>query len=52
MPSAMVLQKNVYGADTRFATMQVPLVNNPLGKCLGVIRRETYQAADKDIWWA
>ena len=43
--SIMVLQKHVYGADTRFSTMPVPLVNNPMGGCLGVIRRGSYQSS-------
>ena len=47
----MVLQNNVDGLDTRFATMVGPLVNNPLGKCLGVIRIGTYQAESEDRRW-
>ena len=37
IPSAMVLHKHVDGAETRFSTMAVPLVNNIFGKWLGVI---------------
>ena len=48
----MVLQKHVYGVDTIFATMELPLVNNPLGKWLGVIRRGTYQSDSEDRRWA
>ena len=47
----MVLHKHVDGADTRFATMEGPLVNNPLGKWIGVIRRGSYQAASEDSRW-
>ena len=47
--STMVLLKHVHGADTRFATMVAPLVNNPLDKWFGLIRRGTYQSASEDI---
>ena len=39
----MVIHKHVDRVDTRFSTMSGPLVNNPLGKWLGVIRIGTYQ---------
>ena len=52
IPYTMVIHKHVDGVDTRFSTMSVPSVNNPLVKCLGVIRRGTYQAASEDSWWA
>ena len=48
IPSTMVLHKHVDGADTRFATVTEPLVNNLLGKWLRVIRIVTYQAASGD----
>ena len=48
----MVLHKNLDGSDTIFAIMAGPLVKNPLVKCLGVIRRGTYQAASEDSRWA
>ena len=51
IPSTMVLNKHVYGADTRFSTMKVPLANNPLEKWLGAIIRGTYQAASEDSRW-
>ena len=51
IPSAMVLQKHVDGADTRFSTMAGPFANNPLGGFLGVIRRGTYQTASEDSRW-
>ena len=51
IPSTIVLHKHVDGAETRFSTVAGPLENDPLGKCLGVIRRGTYQAAYKDIIW-
>ena len=51
IPSTMVLCKHVDGADTIFTTMSEPLVKNPLGKWLGVIRRGSYQAASEDSRW-
>ena len=42
IPSTMVIHNNVDGADNRFSTMSGPLVNNPLEKWFGVIRRGTY----------
>ena len=48
----MVLHNNVDGADTRFSTMAGPLMKNPLGKWLGVIRRGTYQSEYQDIRWS
>ena len=51
IPSTMVLHKHVDVADTIFATMLGPLVNNPLGKWLGVIRRGTYQEVSEDSRW-
>ena len=48
----MVLHKDIDGEDTRFFTMTVPLVKNSLGRCIGVIRIGTYQAAAEDIRWA
>ena len=41
IPSTTVLHNHADGADTRFATMTGPLVNNPLGKWLEVIIRGT-----------
>ena len=52
IPSIMVLHKHVEGSDTIFSTMSVSLINNPLVKWIGVIRRGTYQAASEDIRWA
>ena len=52
IPSTMVLQKHVDGADTIFATMAGPLANNSLGGWLGEIRRGTYQEAYEDSRWA
>ena len=51
IPSTLVLHKHVYGADNRFSIMAVPLMNNHLGKCLGFIRRATYQATSEDCRW-
>ena len=51
IPSTMVLHKHVYGEDTRFSTIEEPLVDNPLEKCLGVIRRGTYQELNEDNRW-
>ena len=51
IPSTMVLNRHAYGSDTIFTTMSGPLVNSPLGKCLGVIRRVSYQApSEYSIW--
>ena len=47
----MVIHKHVDGKDTRLSTMTVPLVNNTLEKCFGVIRRGTYQEASEDRRW-
>ena len=52
IPSTMVIHKHVDGADTRFATMPRPLVNNPLGKWLALIIIGTYQEASEDSRWA
>ena len=52
IPSTMVLQKHVDGADTRFSTKAGPLTNNPLVKWLGLIRRCSYQEASEDSRWA
>ena len=48
----MVLQKHVDGEETIFATMVVPLVKNPLGGFLEVIRRGNYQVMAEDNRWA
>ena len=40
-PSTMVIYKHVDVADTRFATMLIPLVNIPMEKCLELIIRGT-----------
>ena len=48
IPSTMVLHKHVYGSDAIFATIPVPLVNNPIVKWIGVIRRGSYQAEIED----
>ena len=45
----MVVYKNVDGEDTIFSTVSVPLVENPLVKWLGVIRRGTYKVAAEYI---
>ena len=47
----MVIHKQVDGLDTRFFTMERPLVNNPLSKWLVLIRRGSYQAAAEDRRW-
>ena len=47
----MVLHKHVDGAHTIFETMAGPLVNNPLGKFLGVIIIDSYQAEAEDRIW-
>ena len=52
IPSTMVLHNHVDGADTRSFTMVGPLMNNPLEKWRGVIRRGTYQSAAEDSRWA
>ena len=52
LPSTMVIHKHVDGVDTIFTTMSGPLVNKPLVKRLGVIRRGTYQAVAEDSRWA
>ena len=38
-------------SDNIFDTISGPLVNNPLGKCLEVIRTGTYKAAARDSRW-
>ena len=48
----MVLHKNVDGAENIFYTMEGILVDNPLVKWIGVIRRGTYQSASEDSRWA
>ena len=48
----MVLHKHVYGKDTKFTTMSVPLEKKYLEKWLGVTRRGSYQAAAKESRWA
>ena len=48
----MVLRNHVDGADTRFVTMSVPLVNTLLGKFHGVIRIGSYQTVAEDKVWA
>ena len=52
IPSTMVIHKKVDGADNIFSTMEGLLTNNTLGKCLGLIRRGTYQTESEDIRWA
>ena len=52
IPSTMMIHNHVYGADTIFSTISGPLVNNPLVKCLGVIRRVTYQTAAEYSRWS
>ena len=52
IPSTMVLHKHVDGAVTRFATMLGLLVDNPMGKCLGVIRGGKYHTESEDSRWA
>ena len=47
----MVLHKHAYVTDTCFYTMSGTLVNNPLVKWLGVIRRGSYQAYYEEIRW-
>ena len=51
IPSIMVIHKHVDGSDTKFSTMAVPLVNNPLLKWLGLIITGAYQAAAEDSRW-
>ena len=51
IPSTMVPHKHAYGTDTCFYTMSGPLVNNPLVRWLGVIRRGSYQEESEDIRW-
>ena len=48
----MVPNKHVDGVDTRFPTMAVLLVKNPLGRWLRLIIKGTYQAASEDSRWA
>ena len=45
----MVLHQHVDWLDTKFYTMSGPLVNNHLGKYLGLIGRYSYQTAAEDI---
>ena len=47
----MVLHKHVYGEESIFVPISVPLVNNPMGKFLGMIRRGTYQSLYEDSGW-
>ena len=51
IPPTMVLHKIVGGSGIIFITISGTLLNNPLKKCLGVIRRGTHQAASEDIRW-
>ena len=52
IPYTMVIHKHVDRLDTIFSAISVPLVNNPLGKWFGLIRRGTYQAAAEDSRWS
>ena len=47
----MALHKHVDGVATIFATILVPLDNNPLDNWLGMIIRGTYQSASEDSRW-
>ena len=47
----MVLHKHVDGVDTIFTTMLLPLVKNPLGGCLRVIRIGSYQSSVEESRW-
>ena len=51
IPPTMVLQNNVDGEETIFATMSVPLVKIPLGKWIEIIRRGAYRAESGDGRW-
>ena len=51
IPSAMVLHKHVNGVDTIFTTMSGTLVNNPLVKWIGVVRRVYYQVSAEYRRW-
>ena len=51
IPSTMVIYKNVVKADTIFATMSGPSLNNPLGKRIGLIIGSPYQDYPGDIMW-
>ena len=52
IPYTMVLHTHIDGTDTIFATMSGSLVNNPMEKWIGVIKRGTYQASSEDRRWA
>ena len=52
IPPTIVLHKHVYGAENIFLTMSVPLVKNPMEKCIGVIRIGTHQAKSEERSWA
>ena len=49
--STMVIHNHLDEVDTMFSIMEVPLVNNPLFKWIGVIIRGTYQAEVEDSRW-
>ena len=51
IPSTMVVHKHVDESDTIFFTMAYLLVNNTLGKWLGMIRKWPYQADFEDCRW-
>ena len=48
IPSTMVLHKYVDGEDSIFAIMSGQLVNNSLGRFIGLIIRCAYQASTRD----
>ncbi len=48
IPSVVVFPKLVDGADTRFASMNGPLVSNPLERWIRVTERGKYVKADQD----
>ena len=48
----MVIFKKLDRVDTGFTTMSVPLVKNPMEKCIGVIRIGTHQAKYEERSWA
>ena len=50
--STMVLYRHIYGVYIRYDTIPGPLVNNSLGKWIGVITRRIYQVAAEDSRWA
>jgi hypothetical protein len=49
IPSTLVVHKQPDGADTRMASMQHPLVNNPVQKWLGAIDSGAYQPSAPTI---